>query len=75
MTEQTNSSFENRLGALEALVSKMEGGGMSLEETMAAYEQGVQMARLLQAELDGYQAKLLELGDEGLHPLEGKDEP
>ncbi len=73
MTEQTGNSFESRLGELEALVGKMESGGMSLEETMAAYEQGILMARKLQAELESYQAKLLELKGGELREKEGGD--
>ena len=34
------ADFEHSLGALEALVEKMEQGQMSLEDSLSAYERG-----------------------------------
>ncbi len=39
------ADFEASLDALEQLVGKMEAGGMSLEESLAAYERGVGLFR------------------------------
>ena len=51
------ADFEASLDALEQLVGKMEAGGMSLEESLAAYERGVGLYRKCQAALE--QAELL----------------
>lgn len=43
--------FEESLGALEALVQKMEQGDMSLEQSLEAFEQGVRLTRECQQRL------------------------
>lgn len=54
-------SFETRLQLLEELVQKMEGGELSLSETLEAYEQGMNLVRSLSNELDGAEARMQEL--------------
>ena len=44
-------TFEERIEALEKLVASMEEGGMRLDETLAAYEQGMKLAAKLHEEL------------------------
>ena len=56
-----NQSFENKLQLLEELVQKMEGGELSLSDTLGAYEQGMKLARELTQELDGAEARMQEL--------------
>ena len=56
-----NQSFENKLQRLEELVQKMEGGELSLSDTLGAYEQGMKLARELNQELDGAEARMQEL--------------
>lgn len=46
------ASFEQSLGELEQLVEKMEGGELSLEQSLAAYEQGVGLFRQCQQALE-----------------------
>lgn len=43
--------FEQALAELEALVHDMEGGDMSLEDSLRAFERGVQLTRDCQAAL------------------------
>jgi len=62
--------FEDRLMELEALVQKMEGGSMPLEETLAAYEKGVHLAKMLSAELDEAEKRMLELSGQQIKPME-----
>lgn len=61
--------FEAGLGALEALVARMEGE-LSLEEAMAAYEEGVKLHAALEAQLDASEKRLRVLSGED----EGEDE-
>ena len=43
--------FEDALQALEAIVSRLERGDLSLEEALAAYEDGVALVRHLGTKL------------------------
>ena len=69
MTEK-QPGFEDRLMELEALVQKMEGGSMSLEETLAAYEKGVHLAKMLSEELNEAEKRMLELSGQQIKPME-----
>lgn len=44
--------FEEALQKLEDLVRKMEGGDMSLEESLKAFEEGIRLARFCAKKLD-----------------------
>lgn len=44
--------FETALAQLEALVGQMESGNLPLDQSLAAYEQGVELARICQQRLD-----------------------
>jgi len=59
-------SFEERMGALEAVVRDLEGEGLTLEQSLARYREGVEHLKACRALLDGAEARLLELvGEEG----------
>ncbi len=59
-------NFEQALGELEALVTAMEGGEMSLEESLKAFEQGVRLTRDCQLALTEAEQKVqLLLSEEG----------
>lgn len=56
MTEQTpanpdNFEFESALTQLEQLVQRMEGGELSLQESLQAFEQGVTLTKQCQQAL------------------------
>jgi len=57
------AEFEASLDALEQLVGKMEAGGMSLEESLAAYERGVGLYRRCQAALEQAELRVKLLSD------------
>ena len=59
--------FEEVLAELEDVVDKLEEGDVPLEESLAAFERGVSLAKNLQARLDAVQEKIEELtrGDRG----------
>lgn len=50
--------FEQKLEKLENLVSKMESGGMKLEELLQEYSEGMRLSRELEKELDAAQADM-----------------
>lgn len=59
-------NFEQALGELETLVTAMESGEMSLEESLKAFEQGVKLTRDCQQALTEAEQKVqLLLSEEG----------
>ncbi len=64
------ASFEDRLMALETLVRNMEGGSLPLNESLAAYEEGVRLSKQLSEELAAAEKRMLELSGGKLSPME-----
>ncbi len=67
--------FEEVLEELEDVVAKLEQGDIPLEESLAAFERGVGLAKNLQLRLDAVQEKIEELtrserGEPTSKPLE-----
>lgn len=50
--------FEKQLSELEKIVADMERGEMTLEESLQAYERGVQLTRECQTALDSAQQRI-----------------
>ena len=63
--ESSPESFESAMGQLEVLVSKMESGDLSLEESLKAFEQGVHLTRFCQDQLQKAELKVQELNSKG----------
>lgn len=67
--------FEGLLEKLDALVTTLEKGELSLEDSLTAYEDGVRLVRHANARLDQMDKRLLQLLADGtLAPLDVKDE-
>lgn len=45
-------SFEDAMKRLETIVEELEGGELSLDDSIARYEEGVQLSRKLTTQLD-----------------------
>ena len=58
-------SFEAALARLEALVERLEGGELELEAALAAFEEGVALARRCATQLDDAQRRIEVLMREG----------
>jgi len=79
--EAEEPSFEQALERLETIVEELEGGALSLEESLARYEEGIRLSRRLTQSLDRAEQRIERLvEDEGgtptTRPLEndlGKD--
>lgn len=67
-------SFEEALARLEQAVLALESGELSLEQALAAYEEGVKMARVCASRLQQAEARLSVLAEQQgrllLRPLE-----
>jgi exodeoxyribonuclease VII small subunit len=50
--------FEEELGDLEQIVSRIDSGELSLEESIAAFERGVALVRSLNHKLDEIERKV-----------------
>lgn len=61
--------FEAALAQLEALVERMEGGDLGLDESIAAYERGTALARVCQQRLDAAEHQVSVLQDNLLKPF------
>ena len=66
--------FEKSLAELEALVERLEGGELPLEESLKAFERGVALTRECQVALQAAQARVDILlkrdGQEVVEPLD-----
>jgi exodeoxyribonuclease VII small subunit len=51
-------SYEQARAELAAVVEKLESGGITLEESLALWERGEQLAAICQKWLDGARARL-----------------
>ena len=77
MSQPTESlDFEAALAELEALVQRMETGSLSLEDSLAAFERGVQLTRQCQTALQQAELRVKALmrdGSESTLPLGDED--
>ena len=55
---------------LEELIRKMEGGNLPLDETLKAYEAGMQLSKALTEELSAAEKRMLELSGGQLQGME-----
>lgn len=65
MADAAELTFEMALARLEEVVVRLERGELSLEASLAAYEEGVRMVHAAKGRLDGMQARLEQLLHDG----------
>lgn len=58
MSESPQPSYEEARDELIEVVRNLEAGGTSLEESLALWERGEQLAKVCQTWLDGARARL-----------------
>jgi exodeoxyribonuclease VII small subunit len=66
-------TFEKALAELEKIVAQMEGGGLGLEQALAAHQRGLELVRYCQQRLDTAQQQVKVLEGEILKPLAALD--
>jgi exodeoxyribonuclease VII small subunit len=59
--EQKNLSFAEMLEQLEEIVKHLESGELSLEESLAKFEEGVRLARTLESILSRAESRVQEI--------------
>jgi len=63
-------SFEQALDELDALVRRMESGQLGLDDSIAAYKRGADLARFCQAKLAAAEEQIKVLDGDVLKPLD-----
>jgi exodeoxyribonuclease VII small subunit len=58
MAAKKSSNFETNLKTLEKLVDKLEQGDLPLDQALKEFEQGIQLARQCQTELQNAEQKV-----------------
>jgi exodeoxyribonuclease VII small subunit len=68
-------TFESAVRELEGIVTRMEGGQLTLEQSLTSYKRGAELLKFCQAQLADaqQQVKVLEAGT--LKNFAGDDEP
>jgi exodeoxyribonuclease VII small subunit len=62
-------NYEAALAELEGLVARMEGGALSLEESLAAYRRGATLVGFCQQQLEKVEQQVRVLDGDTLKPL------
>lgn len=61
MAEQSEVTFEQAIGRLEEIVDLLDGGDLTLEESLKLFEEGIALARKCNSQLDEAQGRLEKL--------------
>ena len=62
-----NISYNDAVSRLETIVSELERGGKSLDETLAMFEEGAALLKVCQSELETAEGRLAELSLEEIN--------
>jgi len=65
MTEDSPMRFEDGLEELEATVTKLESGELTLEDSLAAFERGVGLVKMLNERLGAVEQRIEVLTRDG----------
>ncbi len=63
--EAEELSFEAALKRLEEIVAELEGGRLSLEDSLSRFEEGMRLSKLCQEKLKGVELRIEKLVAEG----------
>jgi len=63
MTDTREPSFEQLLTKLENIVGKLDAGGLTLEESLSLFEEGMRLSKQCNQLLDSAELKIKKLRD------------
>jgi exodeoxyribonuclease VII small subunit len=66
--KRVTETFEESYARLEQTVEKLEKGGLSLEESIALYEEGMELAKRCQTMLDDAELRITKLRESFAEP-------
>jgi exodeoxyribonuclease VII small subunit len=69
--QKSEATFDERLAKLEQIVAELEQGKIGLEDAIARYQQGTDLARECRSILDSFQRQVDELTEAGSKPYAG----
>lgn len=67
-------SFEEALNRLEKIVQTLEAGGLTLEEAISLFEEGMQLAKICNERLNAAELKITQLQTAFDEEIENKGE-
>ena len=73
-SNQQAQTFEGALAELERIVARMEGGQLSLEQSLAAYKRGAELLKFCQDKLADAQQQIKVLEGDALKDFSGGDD-
>ncbi len=65
MSQEITLSFEEAYARLEDIVARLESGELSLDDSVALYEEGQRLARHCGALLDAAELRVQQLNEDG----------
>ena len=65
MTKKDTINFETSLQKLEKIIEKLEGGDISLEDSVKSFEEGIGLVKECQKQLSQAELKVKKLLDNG----------
>ena len=68
--EETKESFETSLARLEQIVTSLEKGDLSLEDSLKLYEEGISRARFCQERLEEAESRIEVLSQDARRVLD-----
>lgn len=68
--QELPQDFESAIAELESLVASMESGGMSLEQSLTAYQRGVALSKVCQQRLAAAEQQVRVLEQDMLKQLD-----
>ena len=72
--QSVSDKYEDIVARLAKVVERLEGGGLSLEESIAAFEEGIRLARAGAARLEEAERKVeILLEGDRTAPFSGQD--
>lgn len=71
--QELPQDFESAIAELESLVAGMESGGMTLEQSLAAYQRGVALSKICQQRLSAAEQQVKVLEADMLKQMEDLD--
>ncbi len=72
--KKSGPPFEDLYKKLEETVEKLEKGGLSLEQSISLYEEGMELAKQCQGILDGAEQRITKLRESFTEPAEEPEE-
>ena len=65
MSEKIEMTYEQAVSELEEIISKLESGEASLDDSIALYSRGMELSRFCKEKLDAIEKKISILSQDG----------